>query len=492
MDLAKGLKLEEGTVIILTDDQYVPALQPKLGVHMDRLRFLSPWSEFQSYVSFKNQSLFEEQSGQYTSEGGLKIKINFNNKKLLDMNSETAFRIVNIFDIKGIKIITIPGIIITQDLMDRFVAAYWVSVGPDVFKLLAKNVYPRDVVRLCGTNKKLRGFCTENFYAEMLQYYYGQTSKSSSSTFRHLAAPGIWTGGLSSLRDGADLDPKKSELPISVDTIKSFNSALNHYFFLTKSGEVWITDATTRRNKIDKLDNMSDVSVIKSVEDFNTDDVLAVKTDGSIWIVKGKRKYGSNELILEATRYDQIPMFHNIIDIVRHHETGNFLFLNVDGLVFLYTPSTKHKGVYKTLSIPLIKTMTSGQRPALLTKEGNVLIYEGDMLHTIERLSNIVDIKTNLRSIMCLNNHGKVFYADYKDESSDIKMIQITGLPKITKIALSNYAIFLVDEGGNVWWCSIIVLASNGTTFTNPKKVLRSVYPHYIDFDSEGDFIYFT
>jgi hypothetical protein len=438
MQLAKGIKLEQGTTIILTDDQYVPALQPKLGVHMDRLKFLSPWPEFQSYVSFKDESLFKQASGVYVSHGNLQIKVNFESKKLIDMNSETTFRIVKIITISGIQIITIPGMIITQALMDRFVAAYWVFVGPNVFRLLAKQANPRDVVRLCGANQKLRAWCNDNFYAEMLQHHYQQTSKNPGETFRDLVSPAIYD-----LEFDGSRPMTRDEIPRLLDGDKFIAISSADYnsniLLLTKNGDVWsrgmnyfgqLGSQSQHPEQFYKLHIMKNIISIKMTEY----DSYFLDKSGTLWACG--LSYTARENDDGAIEYiydnDGIPL---VID--RNVATFSIPSVSTQGPVGLYKDGTGFiiitypHGENEPMAIPIPTPKTIDHKPIRAV--------------TIEKAPDL---------LAYLDKNG-VVWLQMHDISSNkpplSRLTPFTNLPIIRSIKFADKHLALLDVEGNVW-----------------------------------------
>lgn len=183
MEFAKGVKLEKGSIIILPTDGIVPKIEEYLTIGLFRLKKLRSWSKFESYVIFNDKNLYNLKSGQFANPTGFKIDVNFKSKLIVDLKSRVSVRIVKIIDFNEIKIIAISGIFITQDIKDNFVADSWVSLGRDTFTLIARSAEPRDVVRLCGANRQLRSWCTENFYADMLRHHFNDASETPKETF---------------------------------------------------------------------------------------------------------------------------------------------------------------------------------------------------------------------------------------------------------------------------------------------------------------------
>lgn len=186
MEFAKGIKCEEGLTIFLPADEFIPNVQQGIGVEMTKMKKLPVWQSYVEYVSFKDADLYDERSGKYQSIGNLKIEIDFTTKKIR-YGSKSVMNIVEVFEVKNcIKVVAIAGMFMTPIFKDRFVSEFWVNAGKDFFKLLAKSANPRDVSRLCTTNKQLSSWCGDSFYAEMLQHHYGEVSEDPKSRFIEL------------------------------------------------------------------------------------------------------------------------------------------------------------------------------------------------------------------------------------------------------------------------------------------------------------------
>jgi hypothetical protein len=420
MDLAKGMRVASGTTLILIDDEFIPKFQKQLGIHVDKMKLLSPWQEFVSYVSFQETSLFDEESGVYVSEGGLKVEVDFETKRILDIKSQIKVRIVDIIETKGIKIITIAGIFITQALKDRFVAAYWVSVGPDVFKLLAKQVNPRDVVRLCGTNQKLRGFCTEKFYAEMLQHHYGQTSKNPGETFRDLAAPAI----LEYRFDIRMLRPNASKLPTGGDTfVKIFRNG-NDTFLLTENGDVWCKGI----NIFGQLAH-NDLYVYKYSED--------------------------TARLVVPDNYVKFPTLSNIVDIKLGSTTS--FFLDKSGVLRAcghgFTTDQYREGRQDWIDSNI-------RTPVVVEQDVAAFSILKEPASSILLMPKLIGVYTNGTAFMCKYKHShRDMYEEYEygdsddddDGDNEFWLEPIIHPSTMVDCVLDRTFIAFIDEEGSVW-----------------------------------------
>jgi hypothetical protein len=474
MELVKGLILEQGTTIILPDDRAVPALQAKLGVHMDRLRFLSPWPEFQSYISFKDQSLSGEQSGEYTSKGGLQIKIDFEHAKLLDMNLNKTMRIVNIINIKGIKIITIAGMIITEELKDRFVAAYWVYVGPDVFRLLAKNVKPRDVVRLCGTNQKLRAFCTDDFYKEMLQHHYRQKSKTPGATFRDLAAPSVIRYNIG--KDTFDQIRKSKLPPLENDSFVRIFCLDEKMFLLTKNGDVWFKGIGFNGARID-YKTLSSMEYIKLSTLSNIVDIQITHLN-SFFLDKFGVLRGCGERISNL----RLPgSMHTGGYRIIHLEKMETPFIIIEENVrsfSIYPERTQYFDLSTNMSIRprLVGVYTNGTSfICKFSAKEEFKFWIDPILHP----SRMVNCLVMSRFIVFLDDEGIVwillpskptysfddFFATVEDSPN---LVRVEGIPIITSIKSNRKEILYLGVDGSVWISKILNQLDRLDTFTAP------------------------
>jgi hypothetical protein len=499
MQLAKGIKLEQGTTIILTDDKYISALQAKFGVHMDRLKFLSPWPEFQSYVSFNDESLFGEQSGQYRSEGGLQIKINFTNMKLLDMNSETTFRIINIFDIKGIKIITIPGMIITQDLMDRFVAAYWVFVGPDMFRLLAKTAKPRDVVRLCGANQKLRGWCNKDFYAQMLRHHYGQESPTPAETFRDIARPKLLHTPFI-LYSGKDpIKTIYTEQPLPL--LEKDDSCISIFvdvgdtcmMLLTKNGNVWARG----ENKYGQLCGESLTAdygffMIAGLKDIVN---IVLTNRHSYFLDKNGQLFAAG---ISFTTIELIFPTHATQDLdrVAFLDDGNFdPILIAENVVSINNVAEYMCGVYKN-GFPFVCSDTNTidnyddktgsdydilerSNPGHPTYKIIDIEYIGPRGNKTEGHMVTSEYMGNYNVYLDIEGVVWLFYLPNAAPwaISKYEPIKLTDLPKIVSIKTKDYKVVCLDQDGNVW---VVGVYSNSVKLDFLPKIASLVFT-YLD-----------
>jgi hypothetical protein len=536
MDLAKGLKLEQGTTIILTDDQYVSALQPKFGVHMDRLKFLSPWSDFQSYVSFNDENLFNQESGQYVSQGNLTIKINFTNKKLLDVNSKTTFRIVNIIEVKGIKIITITGIIITQALTDRFVSAYWVSVGPDVFKLLAKNVKPRDVVRLCGTNQKLRAWCNDNFYAEMLQHHFNQKSPTPGTTFRDLTKP------IPRYRASRDVAPY-AHLPILEDNdiFVSLSSNYNFVALLTKNGNVWVQSNRRADNRYGIFGNYVTNDEYVMVESLKNIVKVELTNERGVFLDKFGVLWGSglnyttyyvnNEFVNDKFVYDKFYFIQTKTLVEEYRRESRIHEREFDPIIIDRNVHTFHS--FESGDDDIILLGASYSKGFWITGVGiytngvGFICGVGDSReknrfniqkieaikpkpsNSVKPIGYMIDCILTYFCIMYLDKAGFVWIQESRSikahddfsyflQSSELFWIKMPF--KVTSIAYSNRKFWYLDTNGNVWTTDVDILDSKYEGITEPTKIeglsnikLMSIDSRYQAFiDRNGSLWYMT
>ena len=197
MEFAKGAKVAQGSVLILPDDRNLTKIEKYLGASLSELKTYDGWQDFINYVTFEEPSLYDQKPGRFTSLGGLKVGVNFGAKMIVDLNTNVKTTITKVIELNGIKIITISGILITQELKDEFTASEWVIGGYDVFFIIASKSEPRDVVRLCGTNRQLRAWCDESFYAGMLRVHFNRESDTPKETYLDLVSPKVWACGLS-------------------------------------------------------------------------------------------------------------------------------------------------------------------------------------------------------------------------------------------------------------------------------------------------------
>ena len=195
MEFAKGVRVSQGSVLILPDDKFVSRIEKHLTSPLSRLKTYEGWSDFISYVTFDSEALFNQKPGRFTSLGGLKVDVNFGAKMIVDLNTNVKTKITKVIELNRIKIITISGILISEELKDRFVASRWTTLGRGVFETIASQSKPRDVVRLCGANQQLRAWCNEAFYAKMLRVHFNRESDTPKETYLNATGPKVWVCG---------------------------------------------------------------------------------------------------------------------------------------------------------------------------------------------------------------------------------------------------------------------------------------------------------
>ena len=88
MEFAKGVKVPQGSVLILPDDRIVSSIEKYLTSPLSRLKTYEGWKDFISYVTFEEPNLYNQKPGRFTSLGGLKIGVNFGAKMIVDLNTK--------------------------------------------------------------------------------------------------------------------------------------------------------------------------------------------------------------------------------------------------------------------------------------------------------------------------------------------------------------------------------------------------------------------
>jgi alpha-tubulin suppressor-like RCC1 family protein len=494
MEYGSDVHIAAGNVLFLPDDSVVQKVQERLGVELSRMKKLKAWTQFISFVTFSDPELFSGASGEYQNAYG-KIEVDFKKMKLM-VSPNVTLSISKVIEHNGFKIVSIKGILISQALIDLFVSEFWSSLPADVFFMLASNVNPTDVLRLCSTSKSLQSKCDAKFYSKMLQVHYGRNSEQPKATFIRLANAKVWSCGNG---DGGQLghgDETDQLIPKQIESLSgaiaiAISAGDSHSLFLDRNGKVWSCGVGSygrlghgnRANQwIPKqIESLSDVIAVSAGNAHS----LFLDRNGKVWSC-GRGYFGrlghgneTGQLIPK-----QIASLSDVIAIRAGYTHS--LFLDRKGKVWscgrgidgqLGHGDEAEQWIPKQIeSLSDVISISAGSNHSLfLDRNGKIWscgygdngqLGHGDETNQlipkqIESLSDVIAVSAGNAHSLFLDRNGKVWSCGmgsygrlgHGDEAEQLMPKQIDSLSDVIAINAGNYHSLFLDRSGKVWSC---------------------------------------
>jgi alpha-tubulin suppressor-like RCC1 family protein len=493
MEYGSDVHIAPENVLFLPEDSVVQKVQERLGVELSRMKKLKAWTQFISFVTFSDPELFSGVSGEYQNAYG-KIEVDFKKMKLM-VSPNVTLNISKVTELRGFKIVSIKGILISQALIDLFVSEFWSSLPADVFFMLASNVNPRDVLRLCSTSKSLQSKCDAKFYSKMLQVHYGRKSEQPKATFIRLANAKVWScgrGAEAQLGHGDKADqliPKRIE---SLSDLIAISGGSEHSLFLDRNGKVWSCGYGGYSGRHDQGE-MTDRWIPKQIESLSDVIVIAISAgvihslfldrNGKVWSCG----YGEYGRLGHGNDTEQLIPKHieGLSDVIAIGAGVNHsLFLDRNGKVWscgngdygrLGHGDTTDRWIPKQIESlsDVIAISAEDIHSLFLDRHGKVwscgLGGEGQLGHgdttnqlipkKIESLSDVISISGGYGHSLFLDRNGKVWscgsglYGQIGHGNHINQWIpkQIEGLFDVITISGGGYHSLFLDRKGKVW-----------------------------------------